>query len=189
MREHENVWAKLNGAERLSVSGSPGYDDFVTFARHIARTYPDRVIWGTDWPHPNMTSHMPDEGDLVDLIPRIAPAKGPAAPAARRQPNAPVLEGPIMRIALAGTGAFGIKHLDGPTNIDGVTVTALVSRTPGQAEEIARKSTRRTSGCAAASSRRTGSSSRRSTRGASRTPASPASLAATAYSANWKPSW
>jgi 2-pyrone-4,6-dicarboxylate lactonase len=74
MCEHENVWAKLSGAERLSVAGPPGYDDFVTFARHIARTYPDRVIWGTDWPHPNMKSHMPDEGDLVDLIPRIAPS-------------------------------------------------------------------------------------------------------------------
>jgi 2-pyrone-4,6-dicarboxylate lactonase len=73
MRSRENVWAKLSGAERLSVSGPPGYDDFVPFARHIAQTFPDRVIWGTDWPHPNMKSHMPDEGDLVDLLPRIAP--------------------------------------------------------------------------------------------------------------------
>jgi 2-pyrone-4,6-dicarboxylate lactonase len=73
MHEHENVWAKLSGAERLSVSGPPGYDDFVPFARHIAETFPDRVIWGTDWPHPNMKSHMPDEGDLVDLVQRIAP--------------------------------------------------------------------------------------------------------------------
>ena len=72
MHEHENVWAKLSGAERLSVSGPPGYDDFVPFARHIAEAFPDRVIWGTDWPHPNMRSHMPDEGDLVDLVPRIA---------------------------------------------------------------------------------------------------------------------
>jgi 2-pyrone-4,6-dicarboxylate lactonase len=75
LREHGNVWAKLSGAERLSVSGPPGYDDFVPFARHIAETFPDRVIWGTDWPHPNMKSHMPDEGDLVDLIPRIAPTE------------------------------------------------------------------------------------------------------------------
>jgi len=72
MHEHENVWAKLSGAERLSVSGPPGYEDFVPFARHIAEIFPDRVIWGTDWPHPNMKSHMPDEGDLVDLVPRIA---------------------------------------------------------------------------------------------------------------------
>ena len=75
MREHENVWAKLSGAERLSASGPPDYQDFITFARHIARSHPDRVLWGTDWPHPNMKSHMPDEGDLVDLIPRIAPSR------------------------------------------------------------------------------------------------------------------
>ena len=73
LHEHENVWAKLSGAERLTVSGPPGYDDFIPFARDLAQTFPDRVIWGTDWPHPNMKSHMPDEGDLVDLLPRIAP--------------------------------------------------------------------------------------------------------------------
>ena len=72
---HENVWAKLSGAERLSVSGPPRYDDFVPFAAHIAQRFPDRVIWGTDWPHPNLKSHMPDEGDLVDLLPRIAPTE------------------------------------------------------------------------------------------------------------------
>ncbi len=75
MGTRENVWAKLSGAERLSKSGPPGYDDFIPFARHIAQAFPDRVIWGTDWPHPNMKSHMPDEGDLVDLLPRIAPSE------------------------------------------------------------------------------------------------------------------
>jgi len=44
-----------------------------------------------------------------------------------------------MKIALAGTGAFGIKHLDGLANIDGVTVTSVVSRRLEQAEEVARK--------------------------------------------------
>ncbi len=73
MREHDNVWSKVSGAERLSVSGPPGYTDFVPFARRIVETFPDRVLWGTDWPHPNMKSHMPDDGDLVDLLPRIAP--------------------------------------------------------------------------------------------------------------------
>src|SRR5215470_12691841 len=75
MREHENVWSKVSGAERLSVSGPPDYADVVPFARHVVETFPDRVIWGTDWPHPNMKSHMPDDGNLVDLIPRIAPAE------------------------------------------------------------------------------------------------------------------
>jgi 2-pyrone-4,6-dicarboxylate lactonase len=74
MRNHGNFWSKVSGAERLSKSGPPGYDDFVPFARRIVETFPDRVLWGTDWPHPNVKTHMPDDGKLVDLIPRIAPA-------------------------------------------------------------------------------------------------------------------
>jgi 2-pyrone-4,6-dicarboxylate lactonase len=73
LTEHENVWSKVGGAERLSVSGPPDYSDVVPFARHLVETFPDRVLWGTDWPHPNMKSHMPDDGALVDMIPRIAP--------------------------------------------------------------------------------------------------------------------
>jgi 2-pyrone-4,6-dicarboxylate lactonase len=73
MTEHENVWSKVTGPERLSISGPPEYDDFVPFARHLVQAFPDRVLWGTDWPHPNMKSHMPDDGNLVDIIPRIAP--------------------------------------------------------------------------------------------------------------------
>jgi 2-pyrone-4,6-dicarboxylate lactonase len=73
MREHPNVWSKVSGAERLSLKGPPGYADFVPFARRIVETFPGRVLWGTDWPHPNMKSHMPDDGDLVNLLPRIAP--------------------------------------------------------------------------------------------------------------------
>ena len=73
MAEHPNVWSKVSGPERLSVSGPPTYDDFVPFARHIVESFPDRVLWGTDWPHPNLKSHMPDDGALVDLIPRVAP--------------------------------------------------------------------------------------------------------------------
>jgi 2-pyrone-4,6-dicarboxylate lactonase len=41
-------------------------------ARYLVEHFPDRVLWGTDWPHPNMKSHMPDDGKLVDVIPRIA---------------------------------------------------------------------------------------------------------------------
>ena len=73
MARNPNIWSKVSGAERLSASGPPTYDDFVPFAREIVRLYPDRVLWGTDWPHPNMTTHMPDDGDLANLIPRIAP--------------------------------------------------------------------------------------------------------------------
>jgi 2-pyrone-4,6-dicarboxylate lactonase len=73
MRDHENIWSKVSGAERLSVAGPPHYPDFVPFARHVVESFPDRVLWGTDWPHPNLKTHMPDDGDLVDLLPRIAP--------------------------------------------------------------------------------------------------------------------
>ena len=72
MREHPNFWSKVSCPERLSKSGPPGYDDVVPFARRVVETFPDRVLWGTDWPHPNMKSHMPDDGALVDFIPRIA---------------------------------------------------------------------------------------------------------------------
>jgi 2-pyrone-4,6-dicarboxylate lactonase len=75
MHEHGNVWTSLSGAERVSVVGPPGYDDFIPFAQRIATTFPDQVLWGTNWPHPDMTSHIPDEGNLVDLIPRIAPGQ------------------------------------------------------------------------------------------------------------------
>ena len=53
----------------------PDYADFVPFARAVVERFPDRVLWGTDWPHPNlnMIGHMPDDGALVDLIPAIAP--------------------------------------------------------------------------------------------------------------------
>ena len=73
MRDHANVWSKVSGAERLSVTGPPGYADFIPFARHIVENFSDRVLWGTDWPHPNMKTHMPDDGDLVNLLPHIAP--------------------------------------------------------------------------------------------------------------------
>jgi 2-pyrone-4,6-dicarboxylate lactonase len=73
MREHRNFWSKVSCPERLSHSGPPLYRDVVPFARRIVETFPDRVLWGTDWPHPNMKSHMPDDGKLVDFIPQIAP--------------------------------------------------------------------------------------------------------------------
>ncbi|RYZ13338.1 MAG: 2-pyrone-4,6-dicarboxylate hydrolase [Comamonadaceae bacterium] len=79
MRDHDNVWSKVSCPERLSVSGPPAlhgeraaYRDVVPFARRLVETFPDRVLWGTDWPHPNLKDHMPDDGLLVDFIPHIA---------------------------------------------------------------------------------------------------------------------
>ena len=71
MAQNENVWTKVTCPERLSVQGAP-YDDVVPYYQAIVERFEDRVLWGTDWPHPNMKSHMPDDGALVDYIPRIA---------------------------------------------------------------------------------------------------------------------
>jgi 2-pyrone-4,6-dicarboxylate lactonase len=82
MREHPNVWSKVTCPERLTVSGPPALDgerhpyrDVVPFARRLVEEFPDRVLWGTDWPHPNLKHHMPDDGLLVDFIPDIAPTR------------------------------------------------------------------------------------------------------------------
>ena len=68
----ERCWVKVSGAERLTAAGPPPYDDVVPFARALIDAAPDRVLWGTDWPHPNVR-HMPDDGDLVDLLADFAP--------------------------------------------------------------------------------------------------------------------
>lgn len=73
MREHPNIWAKTTGAERLSKTGPPRYEDVVPFARRLVEAFPDRVLWGTDWPHPNLKVDMPDDGKLLDYVPQIAP--------------------------------------------------------------------------------------------------------------------
>ena len=72
MREHSDIWSKVSCPDRLSKSGPPDYEDVVPFARRIVEAFADRVLWGTDWPHPNMKSHMPDDGALVDFIPKVA---------------------------------------------------------------------------------------------------------------------
>jgi 2-pyrone-4,6-dicarboxylate lactonase len=69
---HPNIWTKVSGAERLSVDGPP-FDDFVSVIRPVVERYSDRVLWGSDWPHPNMEHRIPDDGGLVDVLPRIAP--------------------------------------------------------------------------------------------------------------------
>jgi len=71
MAECDNIWSKVTCPERLSLQGPP-YDDVVPFPKAVVEAFPDRVLWGTDWPHPNMKTHMPDDGALVDYIPRIA---------------------------------------------------------------------------------------------------------------------
>jgi predicted TIM-barrel fold metal-dependent hydrolase len=68
----ENCWVKICGAERVSSAGPP-FTDAVPFGQAILDVCPDRVLWGTDWPHPNIKKYMPNDGDLVDLIPLFMP--------------------------------------------------------------------------------------------------------------------
>jgi predicted TIM-barrel fold metal-dependent hydrolase len=63
---------KICGAERISSAGPP-FHDAVPFARAVLEVAAERALWGTDWPHPNIRKHMPNDGDLVDLIPLFVP--------------------------------------------------------------------------------------------------------------------
>ncbi len=79
LTEHENIWSKVTCPERLSVTGpralngeQNAYQDVVPFGRYLVENFSDRVLSGTDWPHPNLSKYMPDDGLLVDWIPHIA---------------------------------------------------------------------------------------------------------------------
>lgn len=71
LESRSDIWTKVTCPDRLSAQGNP-WDDFVEVVRPIVEHFPDRVLWGTDWPHPNMQNAIPDDGHLVDIIPRIA---------------------------------------------------------------------------------------------------------------------
>ena len=82
----ERCWVKISGAERLTAGGTPPYDDVVPYARALIAAAPDRVLWGTDWPHPNVR-HMADDGDLVDVARRLRARRDHPQPHPRRQPD------------------------------------------------------------------------------------------------------
>ncbi len=68
----DKFWVKVTCPERLSKQGPP-YSDVDEVSKELIRLVPDRVLWGTDWPHPNMKSHIPDDGLLVDRLVTICP--------------------------------------------------------------------------------------------------------------------
>jgi predicted TIM-barrel fold metal-dependent hydrolase len=72
LRTTPTCWVKISGAERTSSDGPP-FSDAVPFAQALIAAAPERILWGTDWPHPNIARHMPNDGDLVDLVPLFAP--------------------------------------------------------------------------------------------------------------------
>lgn len=66
----DDIWVKVTCPDRLDTQP---WDDFARTVAALVADYPARVLWGTDWPHPNMEHAIPDDGALVDMIPRIAP--------------------------------------------------------------------------------------------------------------------
>jgi len=68
----DDIWFKATCPDRLDVGGDP-WNDFARAVAPLVADYPTRALWGTDWPHPNMQDAIPDDGHLVDMIPRIAP--------------------------------------------------------------------------------------------------------------------
>lgn len=71
LKNQEEFWVKICGAERISSEGAP-YHDALPFAQSLIEAAPDRVLWGTDWPHPNIDGLMPNDGDLMNLLPLYA---------------------------------------------------------------------------------------------------------------------
>jgi 2-pyrone-4,6-dicarboxylate lactonase len=67
----DDVWFKASCPDRLDASGPP-WEHFANAVAPLVNDYSDRCLWGTDWPHPNMQDAIPDDGELVDMIPRIA---------------------------------------------------------------------------------------------------------------------
>lgn len=72
LESRDDLHFKATCPDRLDPAGPP-WDDFARAVAPLVADYPDRCLWGTDWPHPNMQDAIPDDGALVDMIPRIAP--------------------------------------------------------------------------------------------------------------------
>lgn len=68
--QRENWWVKVCGSERISIA--PPFYDAIPYAQGLVEIAPDRILWGTDYPHPNIKKHMPNDADLLDLVPLIA---------------------------------------------------------------------------------------------------------------------
>jgi predicted TIM-barrel fold metal-dependent hydrolase len=63
-----NTWIKISGANRVSATDLPPYDDVRPMAEALIEAAPQRIMWGTDWPHPNKYEVNPNDGDLVDAL-------------------------------------------------------------------------------------------------------------------------
>jgi 2-pyrone-4,6-dicarboxylate lactonase len=73
LMKDKKIWVKVSGCERASRQASP-WKDAIPFARKLVEEFPDRTLWGTDWPHPNL-KEIPDDGVMVDNLEQIAPSE------------------------------------------------------------------------------------------------------------------
>jgi predicted TIM-barrel fold metal-dependent hydrolase len=68
-----NCWVKVSGSYRITTSEATPYDDVTPFAHALIEANADRVLWGTDWPHPVFKGEMPNDGALMDQLADWAP--------------------------------------------------------------------------------------------------------------------
>lgn len=73
LKKNANAWVKISGIDRISSSGKRPFSDGQPFISALAESMPDRLLWGTDWPHPNVRGDMPDDGELVNIFTRLCP--------------------------------------------------------------------------------------------------------------------
>jgi predicted TIM-barrel fold metal-dependent hydrolase len=71
VKTNERAWVKVSGAERVSSTGKP-FRDAIPFGRALVEAAPHRMLWGTDFPHPNV-KEMPNDGESVDLFAEMVP--------------------------------------------------------------------------------------------------------------------
>ena len=76
MLDHPHVHVKVSGIDRIDSSShaGSGYPMGVPLAASLVANFPEQCVWGLDWPHPNHT-HIPDDGELVDALAKIAPTE------------------------------------------------------------------------------------------------------------------
>jgi 2-pyrone-4,6-dicarboxylate lactonase len=73
LRDHGRAWIKISGIDRISSSGKRPYNDGRPFVKALVESMADRLLWGSDWPHPNVRGDMPDDGELVNIFTEICP--------------------------------------------------------------------------------------------------------------------
>lgn len=73
LRDHPDAWVKISGLDRVSSSGKRPFEDGEPLVAALLLAMPERLLWGTDWPHPNVAGDMPDDGELLNTFLRLCP--------------------------------------------------------------------------------------------------------------------